>query len=141
MKIRTGFVSNSSSSSFCILGLKVTPEINELARKAADDLVDAPQEDYWCCRKCGFEPSNKSVKFCEKCGGPMDTATRIAWDGKSEIFDALDMAWYSESDYGEIAGFHAEGKSVREITNLQDKLFKLFGKNIEVILMSGEYYH
>jgi len=113
-----------------------------MVRKAADALEgDAPQEECWCCSKCGFEPKNEAVKWCEKCGGQMDTSTHIAWDSESEMFEALDLVFYPETDYGSIAGINAGGKSVKAINNFQQELFELFGNDVDIMIMSGEYYH
>lgn len=141
MKIRTGFVSNSSSSSFCILGFKVTPEILESVRQLADKSEKAKNrspENYWCCTRCGFEPANNKIKFCEKCGGPMDTATRLEWEGEWEMFEALGMRSYKETDYGWVCGFSAEGTPIEFIIKLHALIVSMFG-DVKPTIMSGEY--
>ena len=46
MKIRTGFVSNSSSSSFCLYGAEIDPEeVEELAKGLGITILDE-DEDY-----------------------------------------------------------------------------------------------
>jgi hypothetical protein len=48
MKTRQGFVSNSSSSSFCILGCKVTPAIKAaLKERFPKETVDGEKEADW----------------------------------------------------------------------------------------------
>ncbi len=141
MKIRTGFVSNSSSSSFCILGFKITPEIMEKVRELADKSEKANNrspENYWCCTKCGFEPANKNVKFCENCGGPMDTATRLKWDSEWDMFEAIDMGSYKKTDYGWVCGFNVEGLESAHIITLQNRIVEMFG-DVKAIVMSGEH--
>jgi hypothetical protein len=46
MKIRSGFVSNSSSSSFCIYGIEVTEEIQEKIKKFLDPDKNEDHEEY-----------------------------------------------------------------------------------------------
>lgn len=52
MKVRAGFVSNSSSSSFCIFGCKLTDELFEILKKKAleikPDLCDSNDPGVVC---------------------------------------------------------------------------------------------
>lgn len=142
MKVRAGFVSNSSSSSFAIIGFKVTPEIREKIKAIAMKDEEMETEEYWACRKCGFEPKNKKVKFCEKCGGNMDTMTREVmpeWtESDYELFEAVGMSYYGESDCGEVAGFDVDGKSAKSVIELNDKLTEMLG-DLGFKMMTGEY--
>jgi len=58
MKIRCGFVSNSSSSSFVVLGLRVPSE-------KVEKILYKEERTQGC--KCLLEKDN-SYKFCPKCG-------------------------------------------------------------------------
>lgn len=142
MKIRTGFVSNSSSSSFAIIGFEVTKEIREKAIAVALKDEKTVKEDYWACRKCGFEPSNKKVKFCEKCGGNMDTMTRDvhpSWDeGDYELFEALGLSYYEGTENGDVAGFGIDGASAKRVAELNDKLVEMLG-DLKFVILTGEY--
>jgi len=61
MKIRQGFVSNSSSSSFCLIGLRTS-----ISRFQEEQEV----------RNCRCEVENiESMKFCPKCGKTVMTTT------------------------------------------------------------------
>lgn len=57
MKIRTGFVSNSSSSSFVCMGIKLTPEIKKSLKekypKKKSEYFDGKEdEEEWLLRVC-----------------------------------------------------------------------------------------
>ena len=54
MKIRHGFVSNSSTTSFCIFGAKIRPPYDEEREEAEDD-YDAHEEFYEKCYEQGLD--------------------------------------------------------------------------------------
>jgi len=138
VKIRTGFVSNSSSSSFAVLGFEVTPEIRNKVKKLVGG-VKEQTEERWCCSKCNHEPV-KQPKFCDKCGGEMHTATRvkeIEWDDY-ELFEAIGMSHYPETEYGDVAGFDVDGKTAEQITELNQKLVEKLGEETYTVMI-GEY--
>ncbi len=142
MKIRTSFVSNSSSSSFAILGIKVTNTIREKIHQLANEECEPETEEYLCCKKCGHEPDKTDVKFCELCGGLMDIATRdieYEWDCDSERFETLGLDYYSDTDYGEICGLSIDNKTVDQILEIHKKMIEMFGDNLTFKVMSGEY--
>lgn len=107
MKARLGFVSNSSSSSFCILGFKVTDEIRSAAKKLVGD---RDRDDDW------------------------------------DMFEALGVEYYSEAynthedSLGTIAGLPLVGdESLLDVEERAKKLHEMFGEDVELRLMAGEY--
>lgn len=54
MKIRQGFVSNSSTTSFCIYGALIAPPRDE-AREETEEYYDAHEDMYEKCEKLGLE--------------------------------------------------------------------------------------
>jgi len=143
MKIRTGFVSNSSSSSFAILGFVITDEVREKVKKLANAEETIKQtQKYWGCSKCDFESPMyiKKPEFCEKCGGKMHEASRVLeleWCD-SELFEAIGMSYYSESDWGDVAGFDVDGKTAEEIIEIHKKLVTKLGEATYKVMI-GEY--
>lgn len=138
MKIRSGFVSNSSSSSFALIGIKITDHLREIAKIYSFGGKAPKMEEYWCCTKCGFEPQNNKIKFCEKCGGPMDTSIRPVKIPDYDLFDGLGLNHYDETDYGEIVGFSVDNKSVNDVLELHKRLIEIFGEQ-NFKIMVGEY--
>ena len=136
MKIRTGFVSNSSSSSFAILGFTVTDAMKEKAKKIASAEKEV---EYWCCPQCGTEPNyGARPKFCDECGAEMHTATRIEEVFDYELFETIGLSYYAESEYGDVAGFDVDGKTAEQVIELHNKLVEELGEGTYKILV-GEY--
>ena len=77
MKIRQGFVSNSSSTSFCIYGIEISE--SDMAK-----LVKQPTES----KKDGCEHKFKrtTVKFCPECGKPAYIIIKPEFDVETALF-------------------------------------------------------
>ena len=98
MKIRQSFVSNSSSSSFCVLGCKYTEKLY-----------------------------NKALSIYMK-ENPDMTMDDIEDNGMHELFEGLGLRYYDETDYGRVVGVPLTSKTVDQIIELQKKLIELFGE-------------
>lgn len=113
MKIRKGFVSNSSSSSFCILGVSLTDDIRNKLKEIAENKY----------LKNGIEfPSNWEDDF-----------TYIAEYCGFEYYDEY------KSDYGKIIGKCILGMSPEDIIKCHKKLIEDFG-DLNFSVKSGDYY-
>ncbi|HUX60709.1 MAG TPA: hypothetical protein VMV32_05310 [Ignavibacteriaceae bacterium] len=98
MKIRKGFVSNSSSTSFSIYGVYVKD-----SGDALDRLVGKPKETK--TPGCKHKFDRKKVKFCSECG-------EKAWESHVEKRDIDDF-----EDYFNEAGFDVRAWSGGENCN------------------------
>jgi hypothetical protein len=118
MKIRTGFVSNSSSSSFAIIGTQLTNTIIEGIEKN-NRKEGIPEFIPGCDHRV-----EDGFKFCPECGAKV-MAPNPEYYESNEIecwwgfFEEKDMSYYTETDWGEIVGFPIrsvdEEKSIRQI--------------------------
>jgi len=79
MKIRNGFVSNSSSSSFCVFGVNIGDD--EKVKKFLKNVVKIDIEDQKE-QGCEHDFNRDKNKFCPECGN-------TAWE-ESDYFDAYE---------------------------------------------------
>lgn len=130
MKIRKGFVSNSSSSSFCLLGCYLKRADKDRIAKN----IEVPKVEYWGCSKCGKSSWSKPA-FCEKCGGKMQTMEKDGEPDLYDYFEDLGLTYHGEED---VVGFDIEGKTPDQIVELHKKLVGILGEGKYKVL-SGEY--
>jgi hypothetical protein len=80
MKIRSGFVSNSSTSSFCLIGFEVAGSENEIFEKLFKDLPEVAEilrlrDKPYKKRACSHSETHH--KYCGECGQPMWIETDV----------------------------------------------------------------
>ena len=97
MKIRNGFVSNSSSSSFCIIGVSDSITLRDLAKaekfkfKWGDDEEFKIEKVRGCEHKLNVK--EKHINFCPVCGKPKYIEKKTKIEVK-----------YNTLDYGSLHG-------------------------------------
>ena len=130
MKIRQGFVSNSSSSSFCLIGIKLN---NEMYTK----LRNYPGVEE--AKKIFNEVAVRGTYYCELFDEDYEDPEDL-WH--EFITDYL--GFKDETDYGEIAGFDIEDKTIKEISKTAEQFCEVlacmgFEKTVdELKVFSGE---
>ena len=138
MKIRQGFVSNSSTSSFCIFGVGF-----ETVEDVVRALGLAPQK----INGCDHEFDRTAAKFCPECGEPAlveedeyDLANRVeetcalhglGFENYSEECDSEDQVFVGRYPGG------VGQKLIDDMVAINKSCLELFGK--EASLHSGEY--
>lgn len=115
MKIRAGFVSNSSSSSFCILGIKMTGAIREKLEKLAEK---------------AYKKKGKEIPEDWK----EEESSELAYVCGFEFYDD------ENSEYGDIIGHDLNGLTPEQVVEVGKELKEAFGDEFTFKVMSGEYY-
>ena len=142
MKVRAGFVSNSSTSSFSIFG--VDTDDSELVRILFGEAEIIKEKG------CSHEFDRDSKKFCSECG-------KQAWNEYEKEYDyedienalgekGLDYVTCGENDEGPYVGWSLAGKGgkraakkqLEELNRINDLLKEMFGR--EGDFYSGSYY-
>ena len=146
MKIRQGFVSNSSASSFCVYGVDTT--VNE-AMKA---LLGREREETKT-PGCEHEFDREASKFCSDCGAEAWNVEEEYW-GECDLEEEADKKGlysyciYGCEDYADgtiILGarLHGRGgkratkKNPEMIAGVDKKLEEFFGEDVEVDFHAG----
>ena len=146
MKARQGFVSNSSSSSFCILGCVVTEKIHKIAKAKYEEVAEKQVSTIWCCSKCEFisEDPDKRPKFCEDCGSLMGEKTvqvPVGAANDRSMFKKIGLDLYSDA-YGEdeVVGINVRYKSSDQIAKINEILVDTLEQNdFQIIADEYEY--
>jgi hypothetical protein len=126
MKIRTAFVSNSSSSSFCLFGVKTDIE----------ELQAVFKEDFACKQVAGCEHDfdRTDNKYCCECGKPAFI------EYKPNIYDILGGYGYGiqRTNYGEfVVGLNVAGKRFNQddfIKTNSEFIDRYFGRTATFIV-------
>jgi hypothetical protein len=105
MKIRQGFVSNSSTSSFCVFGIELDngPALLKKLIKAGEIEPD---------KGCEHEFDRKTVKFCEECG-------EAAYVDPEENFESYDLEEYFNNKALDVV--NGEGDEIYIGINLENE--------------------
>lgn len=139
MKARLGFVSNSSTSSFCIFGVQydsMSAAIKALGIEGEPGQVDG----------CDHEFDRIAMKFCPECGeAAYVTEDKEEWQERQieSILEkyGLDIVDKTYVDYGCYIGWQpcGDGKAlIKGMTATNKAILELFGE--EASLYQGAYY-
>ena len=163
MKIRNGFVSNSSSSSFCIFGVNLTEaEYKKLIKNAIDECkaLEAKKPKPTPIPSCKHKFDRETLKFCGICGlaayepfPPEDEIDEDDYDS-TELLDDCEFVTKNKLSVmntggdGEVeicigldlGGSDLKGeKLIEEITRVNNILKDAYPRKAEVF--SGEIYN
>lgn len=163
MKIRNGFVSNSSSSSFCIFGVNLTTkEYEALAQKEINAMkADAEKNKPKPIPACGHKFDRAVIPYCSLCGKPSYEVSEDDEDYEDyEDYDIAEMISESEfakknkldvvntgsdGDLDICIGFDLSSSTLKgaaliaELTRVNDILAKTYTRKAGVF--SGELYN
>jgi len=143
MKIRNGFVSNSSSSSFCIIGINDYSFISKLAEAEKLHFKERGKKEIERIRGCQHIIKNLEDKYCSQCGEPtwIEQEIEVKYDylpygsrcGKLLMF-------YGDGVYPYYAGLEAENlledKSIKDAKKyFHDLIMKKYKIDIPIYLI------
>ena len=136
MKIRQGFVSNSSSSSFCIIGVQDENLIRSLAKKENKNFYDF-QDEVKTIPQRGCSHVETSFKFCPECGKKTWIDVEIADDRE---YDDLNYGYckgnivdFYGSDGIEYAGIEIEQMlETKNLSEIKKYFIDLISKKFEL---------
>lgn len=150
MKIRSGFVSNSSTSSFVIVGFGVPYKFQDKAISKAKEISGPEFIDSLACEKCGYKPftnyRNPPPKICDQCGGKLSIAL-VENEKAYTVFWAMEklgLEYYRHEREGYVAGLNVCGKSPEQAIVAQKEVTKILKEKFpeekfEIKLFGGEY--
>jgi len=155
MKIRHGFVSNSSSSSFCVFGIHFSKDRECVL---IENLLGIDPNAIVITQGCDCDIDRdalkkKRFKFCPSCGSELFIEQQHEFEELGEdLYKAASKLgfycqyWQPESDapYGWYIGYDCinkkkiEGEAqLEEMKKAMDKLREIFGKDEKIIMYSG----
>lgn len=155
MKVRTGFVSNSSSSSFCVFGIHFSKDREDVLTQA---LTGIDPNEVKTVPGCSCDISrdimrDTGMNFCPKCGSELFVEETYEPDSlQDELYKAAQKHglycgyWEPDSDapYGWYIGLELGGRTeitgeaqLEEMKNSMEKMRELFGKDARIKIYSG----
>jgi|2_EtaG_2_1085320.scaffolds.fasta_scaffold00965_10 tetrahydromethanopterin S-methyltransferase subunit G len=144
MKKRNGFVSNSSSSSFCIVGVYFDDA--ELALKALSIDVEGLVEPGCECNINREQLESEDSKFCPNCGAVLFKKLEY-WDLHEKLDEicrdkGVELTTDEECVYvGKDIGNDTVEKEVENMLDAKKKLVELFGESVSIRVHSGTIYN
>ena len=130
MKTRSGFVSNSSSSSFCIFGIET------VYKQVLEILQLGPQKIAGCKHEFNREEAN----FCPECGKKAWIIEQPGWDDIQKACEPWEFWQLPETDWCYV-GTHIDDSTIEGLVALQETTKGLETKFKQIPKVhSGEYY-